>query len=780
MDGLSPQDRDMLVRTVIGEADSEPDVGKAAVANVVLNRLNAGGYGKTIPDVLLAPKQFEPWSNPDKMMRYSADSPSYKKAASIVDNVLAGSVDDPTGGATHFANVDTVKARGNNSAMKWINGMSNVSQIGSHTFGNADAGRTKMAKNDLDGVDIKGLLEDYGSKSDSSKEPYYTPAQNGQPAKLVIGAPGKDNPLADVDIKGLLEDYGQAPKSATPAVAEQKPFDINDAVSQQRGYVGRGIKDVADTVGGAIDQGAAYVANKVLPESISVPFAQGVAERQASHLAARNEYDAQNPPAEGLMPNASQLGRGVGQMIATAPLMPAKAFTAIGAGMKSLPTVNAVGEQVAAPLLNRLGAATVQGGLGGGIYGAATSSQNDKSLAENVGENALGGAIAGPVIAGAASAARGLGGKIVGNINSNRASLAKRAEELGIDLKASQVSTNPTFKKYDQISGMLPFSGAQGVTEKQIGQFSRAASKLAGEDTENITPQVIQNAKKRIGKDYDTVAANTQIKLAPDLQTKLSKAYDDAERILPPDQFATFKKQLQNIAGKFQNGEMPGDVWQSMRRTTEPMSRLINSRNNVELGQSVKAIQQAMDEAFNASAPKSMQDLLKQANRQYKVVKTLEPLVNGDAEGHVSPLKLMQKVNSSPGGKLRSGELGELADIGRAFFPTSADSGTPLGEKILGGITGLMHSPLSGAAAVGAAVTHGSPILDMGASAVGLGVNRLIRSGMNSKAITRSMINAANGKTYGAVNKLGDAVTPYSFALAPPRDALRLTDDRRK
>src|SRR5215207_11242785 len=103
-------DRDLLIRTVIGEAGNQSDEGKAAVAHVVLNRLRTGGYGEDIPGVLFKPAQFEPWNTRRReLLSIRPDSDVYRSAAPVVDAVLSGTVDDPTNGATHFANVATVQ-----------------------------------------------------------------------------------------------------------------------------------------------------------------------------------------------------------------------------------------------------------------------------------------------------------------------------------------------------------------------------------------------------------------------------------------------------------------------------------------------------------------------------------------------------------------------------------------------------------------------------------------------------------------------------------------------
>jgi hypothetical protein len=147
---LDPRDRDLIIRTVIGEAANQPAMGQAAVAHVIRNRVNAGGYGNGVQDVLFAPKQFEPWNTRrDELMAYAPEDPRYQRAASIVDGVFGDKIPDITKGATHFANVDTVRQRGNNAALGWIGEMqkngSSV-RIGAHTFGAPDSAPGRRAK----------------------------------------------------------------------------------------------------------------------------------------------------------------------------------------------------------------------------------------------------------------------------------------------------------------------------------------------------------------------------------------------------------------------------------------------------------------------------------------------------------------------------------------------------------------------------------------------------------------------------------------------------------
>lgn len=99
---ITPQDRDLAIRTMIGEEGS-PD-GMAGVASTILNRAKTGAYGgKNLTSVVLAPGQFEPWSaRPQDLLAIQPNDPRYQQAAQIFDGVASGKIPDLTNGATHF------------------------------------------------------------------------------------------------------------------------------------------------------------------------------------------------------------------------------------------------------------------------------------------------------------------------------------------------------------------------------------------------------------------------------------------------------------------------------------------------------------------------------------------------------------------------------------------------------------------------------------------------------------------------------------------------------
>ena len=136
MDPLSPQDQDLLTRTVLSEAGQDGMPGMAAVASVIRNRVASGQYGADPSDVVLAPKQFSSWSlpgnDPDSPSRWKSDSPQYQQASQIVNSVWSGKTSDPTGGADHYLNPKIVQAQ-NGSLPEWAQGQP-TAQIGGHAF----------------------------------------------------------------------------------------------------------------------------------------------------------------------------------------------------------------------------------------------------------------------------------------------------------------------------------------------------------------------------------------------------------------------------------------------------------------------------------------------------------------------------------------------------------------------------------------------------------------------------------------------------------------------
>lgn len=153
---MAPNDRDALIKTIAGEAGGEGPLGQAAVAHVIMNRLNAGGYGNSVYDIVHAPAagtkpssgwhEFSLWNPVNKggnlqPQKLDPSSPQYTAIGDIVDQVHNGSIPDPTGGATHY----WATSMGQNPPRSWgpwgpLAVAQNRTQIGNQIFAGGASG----------------------------------------------------------------------------------------------------------------------------------------------------------------------------------------------------------------------------------------------------------------------------------------------------------------------------------------------------------------------------------------------------------------------------------------------------------------------------------------------------------------------------------------------------------------------------------------------------------------------------------------------------------------
>jgi spore germination cell wall hydrolase CwlJ-like protein len=142
---LGHDGRDYLIRTLVFEASGETEIGKAAVAHVILNRKRMGRWGHKIKDVVTSPWQFEPWmTRKSEIVALSRSDPRYLEAAELADDVLAGHIPDPTAGATHFLNPVIVQKRRGGSLPSWAD--RDGQPIGRHVFYCPECDGTKSTR----------------------------------------------------------------------------------------------------------------------------------------------------------------------------------------------------------------------------------------------------------------------------------------------------------------------------------------------------------------------------------------------------------------------------------------------------------------------------------------------------------------------------------------------------------------------------------------------------------------------------------------------------------
>ena len=121
---LSEKELFELTRAIYFEARGEDDLGQAAVAHVILNRVKSPLYPDTVREVVWQKGQFS-WTQDGKSDRMT-DPRAIQKAVDIALAVSRGKIKDPTGGSMHYFAHKRVKPYWANGEFRFI--------LGQHTF----------------------------------------------------------------------------------------------------------------------------------------------------------------------------------------------------------------------------------------------------------------------------------------------------------------------------------------------------------------------------------------------------------------------------------------------------------------------------------------------------------------------------------------------------------------------------------------------------------------------------------------------------------------------
>lgn len=99
--GVTLSERDLDVAGRIVATEEGPRDGRLGVAASMLNRLRALPPGSSLAQVGTAPGQYEPWGS-GRAQSLAADNPRLLESRRLIEDLVAGREQDPTGGAQNF------------------------------------------------------------------------------------------------------------------------------------------------------------------------------------------------------------------------------------------------------------------------------------------------------------------------------------------------------------------------------------------------------------------------------------------------------------------------------------------------------------------------------------------------------------------------------------------------------------------------------------------------------------------------------------------------------
>jgi hypothetical protein len=360
------------------------------------------------------------------------------------------------------------------------------------------------------------------------------------------------------------------------------------------------------------------------------------------------------------------------------------------------------------------GVNTIMGaGALGGALGAAQPVASDESRLANTGFGAAGGAI------GQAVASR-LMRPVQTRISPEKAALAAKAEAAGIPLDAAQQTGSKALQSIDSALDSMPFTAGKQASRKATQQqsFNRAALRTIGVDAPKATPDVLESARRGLSDEFNRIAGQTTVKLDNDFLNALSKVDGKQASMVPSLRSAKVGSLVDDFLDLMGNGQIEGRAYQDMRSALSKQSKDAFGSGNSSLGQALKDIRGALDDAAGRSIPQAEKEAWQSVRQKWGNLKVLEKVVGrasaGAAEGDISPAALWSAVKQANPKQFvyGSSELGDLARVGQSFLKQMPSSGTSermLAQQVLtggalyGGGYGLTQDPekAAGIAALG-------------------------------------------------------------------------------
>ena len=428
------------------------------------------------------------------------------------------------------------------------------------------------------------------------------------------------------------------------------------------------------------------------------------------------------------------------------------------------PYVNTVGEALSAQPVTQAAAA--------GAGGAVTEATDDPRLGTAI-------SIAGPLLVhGAGVAGRAIENTAIGGISKPDAELGRLAlDKYNIPIKGRPILTDNSLIRIgaDQ-AGKLPFSGAAPAAAAKQSAWQNAIAKEMGDPAAtSFTPDVMSATKTRVGQAFDDAAASTSIPPAETttLSNGLAAIMPEASQVLTDAELKPLQTQIDNINGLIAMGDgtLSGEAYQALTRSKAPLD-LAEGSTNPNVAHYAGMIRDNLDDAFQRSATPDVQDALSQARYQYRVMRTIDPLVAGSRDGNITPDAFMQKVltasrrfDAPTGGMAYTGggNIGELARIGKLM---RAPPQTGTADRM------LINAAAVGGTGLPALVAH--PATAIGVP-TGLLANRLIGNYLRSGSTADRLINAVAPDPDAHPNPLLTAlqtsgVTALTNQLGPRRD----------
>jgi hypothetical protein len=447
-----------------------------------------------------------------------------------------------------------------------------------------------------------------------------------------------------------------------------------------------------------------------------------------------------------------QVGSVIGDIALTLPL-----GIGAGAALKSAAWgAGRAGAGRAASLLNRAGMAlssptTVKGAAAqGALMGGLQPTTDGESRLANA---ALSGAVSGAVQAPFRALAR-TNAPVQNFRTPYEKQLIEDAERLGYKLTPAQKTGNPTLAGLESALESLPGSGEamKALAERNAANTNRIILESLGETGTEINNDILGNAMRRIGRNFESVTTGKKIGLDMDYFRKINGIINEYEMLLPEEmKNAGVARALSAMMDEpFQAWRAGGDAVLD-GRTVQKMRSFLTDRIMASKGETRRMygkMVEALDEVTERSLPREDMQALRKLREQWKTLKVVEKARSG-SDNEVS----LKRLDTAAQKARLKNDVAKAAEIARVLDMRLPNSGTAPRTFYQNALTGQGLAGIAVPALAGAGIGAAAPGNNAYGAALGAGaglawrrnvprlVNEYLMSPLGQRHMTVGLLN---------------------------------------
>lgn len=243
----------------------------------------------------------------------------------------------------------------------------------------------------------------------------------------------------------------------------------------------------------------------------------------------------------------------------------------------------------------------------------------------------------------------------------------------GVHPTAGQRTGSKALQYAESALGDYPGAGggASAATARSGEEFTRAALRRIGVDSDRALPEVLDQAGRDIGNRFNTLAQRNTLQADPQFGNDLQTAWRDYSGLVnQPNQAPAVRNFLQEIVNHAQGGNISGEAYQSLRSRIEATAR--SAARDPYTANALRDMREALDGAMERSIQASNSGDLgawQEARGQYRNLLAIEKAATGagenTAEGLISP-KQLRGAAVGQGRRAYARGQGDFADLARA------------------------------------------------------------------------------------------------------------------